>query len=56
MTPKPGNFYIYFDKQGRKKESGRVKNIARMPTGAVLAFFENGKGYPITKHGWWVKI
>lgn len=39
-----------------KVYQGRIKNIARVFSGAVLAFFEEGRGFPITKYGKWRKI
>jgi len=47
--------YEYVDKNGRV-HVGRVVRIARMRTGAVLAFMEDGKGYPVSKHGTWREI
>jgi len=50
-----GELWEYTDKRGRVYQ-GRIKNIATMRTGAVLAFFENGRGFPVTKYGSWRRI
>ena len=47
-----GEVWEYTDKKGRKT-TGKIKNIARMYGGAVLAFFDSGRGFPITRHGVW---
>jgi len=53
--PSIGKEYEYTDHRGRRYR-GRVTKIARVRTGAVLAFLDSGKAFPVTKHGIWREV
>ena len=55
LKPKVGYSYCYTDKNN-KRFYGKVVKIARVRSGAVLAYMDNGKGFPVTKYGTWERI
>ncbi|MHA1883075.1 MAG: hypothetical protein ACTSUO_08525 [Candidatus Thorarchaeota archaeon] len=58
VTPEVGKTYTYTDPKGRSY-TGKVTNIAKMRTGAVLAYMDidgKRKGFPVTKYGVWKEV
>jgi len=56
MSIRIGRWYKYRDSKGREY-TGKVRNIARVRSGAVLAFLDTGKGLkgcPVSKYGTWI--
>jgi hypothetical protein len=54
VRPTKGGWYKYTNAKTGEVTTGKIDRVARVRSGAVLAFFEGGKkGFPVTKYGKW---
>ncbi len=57
MSLKIDGFYKYTDNKNKDRVfTGFIEKIVTVRTGAVLAYLNNGRAFPVSKYGEWKEI